>query len=171
MPQLPIVTRGRVGSIEALEPKPSTPPLPLEYSIGVRTRESMAQPPTIVVKRDSTISVEAPASASQTPSVPSTYPKTTAKTLETLPQLPDATVKRDRIGSVKASATISSTPPLSSKHEKITVRSIDYEGPELKPAKIAYMIDQRRSWHWLPYSDLVDEWGEDVIRKFHPRFR
>uniref|UniRef100_A0A093UYM2 Uncharacterized protein n=1 Tax=Talaromyces marneffei PM1 TaxID=1077442 RepID=A0A093UYM2_TALMA len=161
MPQLPAVAvkRDSIGSIEALEPKPSISPLSSEHLIGVWTHGSMAQLPTIGAKRDSISFVEAPASTFQVPSLSSEYAEITAQT----------PVKRDS-SAVKESEITPLTPSLSKKYQKITVRSIDYQWPELKPTKIAYTIDQRRSWHWLPYSDLVDEWGEDVIRKFNPSY-
>ena len=123
------------------------------------------------VKRDSISSVEAPASTFQALSLSSEYPEITAQALESMLQVPVATVKRDRIGSVKVPASTSSTPSLSSDHPKITVRSVKYPEEKLQSAEIAYSIDQRRSWHWLPYERLVKKWGEDDIRKFNPRFR
>jgi hypothetical protein len=122
------------------------------------------------VKRDSISSVEAPASKFQAPSLSSEYPEITAQALESMPQVPAATVKRDGIGSVEVPASTSSTLSLSSDHPKITVRSIKYLEKKLQSAEIAYSIDQRRSWHWLPYKRLVEKWGEDDIREFTPTF-
>ncbi|KUL81364.1 hypothetical protein ZTR_11427 [Talaromyces verruculosus] len=158
----------QLGSIEALEPKPTTAPLPLQHSISVRTFETMEKRPTIAVKRDSVDSAKTPASASKPPSVSSEdHPVITAQTHESMPQVPAATVKRDSIGAMKATTSMSSTFD----HPEITVRSISYPQGKLQTAEVAYTFDRRRSWHWLSYEKLVEKWGKDVITKFNPRFR